>query len=298
MLNSTGTSTHDTINLDPKMSLFTSGAQEKRPSAFGAWSAIAPKLDPNNISHSQCFTADSPVNGPFTYLGGYDGKYEELDYYHEAWNAWTRSGAPPSVGSVYISGTVENDAVLSYAPQDDGLLTISSKIPLKLNFGSQSDGAGLIIVQKNALGEHPLWPKKGEWEYFSFKGDTTIELKDLSSYVRFGDEIHFICRSTGTANYDTIDIDPMLVLDTSVPDDGELLPAVIRKTMTPADYALNLLNIDGLGIDGPASLAGAGSGGFPLKTLHIVLISVGALVVFAGAGTAFLMVRRKKRGTS
>ena len=298
VLNSTGTPIHDTINLDPKMTLTTSGTQEKRPSSFEAWNAQGPKLDPNNITHSQCFTPDSPENGPFSCLGGYDGVYESLDYFREDWNAWTRGGAPPSVGINYISGTVENDAVLSYAAQDSGLLKIGSKIPLKLGFPNECDGVNFIVVLKTAVGEHPLWPKKGEWEYFSFKGDTSVELKDLSAYVRLGDEIHFICRSVGSANYDTIDIDPVMVLDTSVPDDGEMLPAIKRKTMTAEDYALNLLTIDGLSIDRPASERAGKTGIFAVKPVHIVLISLGGLVVLAAAAAVFFMVRRKKRGAS
>lgn len=251
--NSSGTPVHDTVNIDPKITFHPNAENAIRPVKFSAWSAKEPGKDPKNTYHSQYFSIESSENGPFSYLGGYDGIYEPLDLYRNDWNGWTRGGAPPSVGINYISATLDNDAVISYKSPGNGLLKITSKTQLALTYPDKCDGVNLIIVLKNDLGEHPLWPKNGEWEYISFVADKKIDLPEISTYTRTGDEIHIICRSVGGTNYDTIIIDPAFKLDTTVPDDGIILNNIKRKVITQNDYIAGLPDIKDLKIDSPYS---------------------------------------------
>lgn len=256
---STGLPEYDTITLDPQITLIPDGISRKRPAAFSSWSAKDTAKDHTQAIHSQYFKTDSPENGPFSYLGGYNSVYELLDHFKGEWNGWTRSGGPPTVGVNYLSATVQNDAVIAYQVPASGMAAIGSNTPVKLSFSQESDGVGLIIVLNNERGEHPLWPVQGVWDYKQLAGDMELELPEIQTFVREGDSLHFIARSFGSDSHDTFEIDPVVLIDIHAEDSGEILPDVPRLELTDHDYIASLPDIEGLSLSAAAGIAQEGT---------------------------------------
>ena len=108
-------------------------------------------------------------------------------------------------------------------------------------------------------------------------------MKDISVFVQEGDEVHVIVRSTGKDTYDSVAIDPVFDLDTSVTD-GKILEAVERVYPTEDDYADNLIDLDGK-LDTPDKTK---------KVVPVWVIGAIAGGVIVVAALAVLVILRKR----
>lgn len=292
-----GDPTGDTVVVDPTVSLIDAGIA---PGEFTEWqlseTPAQQDADSGIYKHSAFFSDESVKNGQFSYRGGYNGEYTTLTTFREDWGAWTYGGSPPSIGSYFMGGTVDNDAVLAFTAPEGGEAEISSEIPILLPFGEQSDGASLIIVLKNQNGEHPLWPKDGEWEYQTLTSATKLELSGVKVYMKKGDELHFICRSTGSSDYDTVEIAPVIRLDTTAEAPESEPENVERIYYTYEDYIALLPDRNDLKIDPPCGAAESDNN--VVLPANVVIICIVVCAVLAvGVVTATLIIKKRKAKT-
>lgn len=280
---SIGTDEGDNVNVSPQVAEISGGTSY--PSKFMVWPEETLDLYQNPTVLSQLFTSESASVGPLSLKYGYDGDYDLMTMYREDWGAWTKGGNSPAIGANFMGAVAKNDAVLIYTAPKTGQLNVKSNIDLYLDWGEESDGASVIVVLKNKNGERPIWPKDGEWEYQKITSGTEIPMKDISVFVEEGNEVHVILRSTGKDTYDSVAIDPVFDLDTSVTS-GTILEAVERVYPTEDDYAENLLDLDGK-LDG-AKTTGAENSVWVIATVAGVVIVVAALI-------ALVILRKKSR---
>lgn len=282
---SIGTDEGDNVNVSPQIAVISSGASY--PSKFMAWSEETLDLYQNPTVLSQLFTSESASVGPLSLKYGYDGEYDLMTMYREDWAAWTKGGNSPAIGANFMGAVAKNDAVLIYTAPKTGQLNVKSNIDMYLDWGEESDGASVIVVLKNKNGERPIWPKDGEWEYQKITSGAEIPMKDISVFVEEGNEVHVIVRSTGKDAYDSVAIDPVFDLDTSVTS-GTILEAVERVYPTEDDYAENLLDLDG-------KLDGAKTTGTEISVW--VIVAVVGVVIVAVALIVLVIWRKKNQKT-
>lgn len=280
---SIGTDEGDNVNVSPQVAVISGGASY--PGKFMAWPKEVLDVNQNPTVLSLLFNSASASVGPLSLKYGYDGEYDLMNMYREDWAAWTKGGNSPAIGANFMGAVSRNDAVLVYTVPRTGQLNVNSNIDLHLDWGDESDGASVIVVLKNKNGERPIWPKDGEWEYQKITSGAEIPMKDISVFVEESDEVHVIVRSIGKDVYDSIAIDPVFDLDTTVTS-GKILEAVERVYPTEDDYADNLIDLNGK-LDTPKETNGTVS----VWTIGVII----GVVIVAGALTT-LVIWRKKNG--
>ena len=172
-----------------------------------------------------------------------------------------------------------------------GLATVSSNKPITLTFPSQSDGAALAIILRNANGEHPLWPVKGQWEFQELNGEMELELQGISEYLQAGDQLLFVAYSLGSETYDSINFDPIVTMNYEAEDPGVILPNVPRITKSQDEAVKALPIMDGISIASAAN-ENAGSG---ILNIWIVCAIAAGVIVIAAVPVVIISQKRKKK---
>ncbi len=280
---SIGTYEGDNVNVSPQVAVIAGKASY--PAKFMVWPEEALDVYQNPATLSVLFRSDSASVGPLSLKYGYDGDYELMTLYREDWAAWTKGGNSPAIGA-YFMGTVSKvDAVLVYTAPKTGQLKVKSNIDLRLDWADESDGAAVIVVLKNKNGERPIWPKDGEWEYQKITSGAEIPMKDISVFVEEGNEVQVIVRSIGKDVHDSVAIDPVFDLDTTVTS-GKILEAVERVYPTEDDYADNLIDLNGK-LDIPKETKG-------VSMIWKISGAVGAVIAAGGFVTLMIWKKRKQ----
>ncbi len=287
---SVGEEVNDTIAFDAKVALKERDSLSAYPASFEPWPEGFSDPDPNQnpAKLSDLFTTASPTIGPLSLQYGYDGAYKPMTLYREDWDAWTMGGNAPSIGSWYMGAVAKNDAVLVYTAPAQGQLRVKSESPLYLTWEGKSDGAQVMVVLKNKNGERPIWPRDGVWEWSKITDGMEVPMDGVSVFVEKEDQVHVIVRSVGTDEYDTVAVNPVFDLDTSVTE-GKILEAVERVYPTEDDYINRLPGTKGT-LDKAAG-TGEKESAFPIWP---ILLCIGGAVLLA-AGTTVILLRRKKR---
>lgn len=280
---SIGTYEGDNVNVSPQVAVISGKAAY--PAKFMEWPKETLDVYQNPTTLSVLFDSSSASVGPLSLKYGYDGEYELMTLYREDWAAWTKGGNSPAIGACFMGTVSKVDAVLVYTAPKTGQLKVKSNIDLHLDWPEESDGAAVIVVLKNKNGERPIWPKDGVWEYQKITSGAEVPMKDISVFVEEGNEVQVIVRSVGKDVHDSVAIDPVFDLDTSVTS-GKILEAVERVYPTEDDYAENLINLDGK-LDTPEETTDAA-----------LLWKIGATaggVIVAGALTTLMIWKKRKR---
>lgn len=286
IVHNAGTETNDTVAFDTKVALKQSDSLANHPKSFTKWPEgfSDPDVWQNPTTLADVFSSESASRGPISLKYGWDGDYDLMTYYREDWKAWTKGGNTPAIGADFMGSMAKNDAVIVYTAQQNGQMNLKSAIDISLDWPDESDGASLIVVLKNKNGERPIWPKDGKWEYAKISGKDALKMENISVFMEENDEIHIVCRSTGSDHHDSFWISPVFDLDTSVTS-GKIVEAVERVYPTEDDYADELLDLDGK-LDSP------GEGG---NILPIILIAV-STIALGGIIIGVVLVIKKRKG--
>lgn len=287
IVHNSGTETNDTVAFDTKVALKKSDSQSNYPKKFEAWPEgfSDPDLWQNPTSLADLFSSESATRGPLSLKYGWDGDYDLMTYYREDWKAWTKGGNTPAIGADFMGSMAKNDAVIVYTAKKNGQMNLKSTTDICLDWPDESDGASLIVVLKNKNGERPIWPEDGKWNYAKVTGKDKLKMENISVFMEENDEIHIICRSTGSDHHDSFLISPLFDLDSSVTS-GKILDAVERVYPTEDDYIKNLLDLDG-----KLDLPDLGNGILP-----IILIAVSGVGIASMAVLIVYLARKKRKG--
>lgn len=172
-------------------------------------------------------TNNTTDKSPFICLKGDNGVYTEPLSNLKDLNGnkcWTDAGEKqPWVAPWFISATTGADGVVSFIAPNNGTAEIKSSVDIKLETsgGNNSDGLEFMVVQKSTAGFYPLFPTSGKWEWKKVDNSTSFKLAGVKTFLKAGDQILYIVRSTGTPTNDTLMIDPQVAFDDSASEGGE-----------------------------------------------------------------------------
>ena len=287
IVHNSGTETNDTVAFDTKVALKQSDSQSNYPKSFTAWPEgfSDPDLWQNPTSLADVFSSESATRGPLSLKYGWDGEYDLMTYYREDWKAWTKGGNTPAIGADFMGAMAKNDAVIVYTAKQNGQMNLKSTTDISLDWPDESDGASIIVVLKNKNGERPIWPEDGKWNYAKVSGKDKLKMEGISVFMEEGDEIHIVCRSTGSDHHDSFLISPVFDLDTSVTT-GKRLDAVERVYPTEDDYVDKLLDLGG-----KLDLPGKDLGFLPIAIIAASGVGIVGMVVLI-----IYLVRKNKKG--
>ena len=161
------------------------------------------------------------------YFDTSDYSFKKMDKFVEAGGSsyWTIEGDT----SVAIKGWTQSAssskyAVVRYTAADSGDVTVQKETDVRT--GAFTGSAGdFLVVQKSAEGYSPIWPEKGSWKWESVAKDGATDFANtgLKTYVKAGDELLFITRSS-SKTITNVNINYWVSMTKSENDTGSLRP--------------------------------------------------------------------------
>lgn len=184
----------------------------------------------------------------FEYFDTYDYSFKLLDQYVEETNANNNYWRLSTDNNVLVKGWTQKTTSSKYLTvrfkaQYDGLITAIPESASRDGKFTNASGE-FMIVQKGEEGYSPIWPTKGAWKWESVAKDSATSFcpSGISAYVKQGDELLFLVRSSSASTATSVNLAYKITLTAATQDTGSLRPTTWDSYFKGADDKLTTGN--------------------------------------------------------